>query len=133
MRLAHGFLHYASPRMISIAVDAMGGDEGPATVVAGISLSAKKNPDIGFILHGPKDQLEPLVAKRRATCSPIAEAPPMIKTPRLTMRYSPSLTFCASRNCNRWYEACEPRLSTHLRHSEAAQSFGLYVKVFTIP
>ena len=48
-----------------ISVDAMGGDEGPATVVAGISLSAKKNPDIGFILHGPKDQLEPLVAKRR--------------------------------------------------------------------
>ncbi len=48
-----------------ISVDAMGGDEGPATVVAGIALSAKKNPDIGFILHGPKDVLEPLVAKRR--------------------------------------------------------------------
>ncbi|WP_037295724.1 phosphate acyltransferase PlsX [Roseobacter sp. AzwK-3b] len=47
-----------------ISVDAMGGDEGPATVVAGISLSAKKNPDIGFILHGPKEFLEPLVAKR---------------------------------------------------------------------
>src|SRR6056297_1328868 len=47
-----------------ISVDAMGGDEGPATVVAGISLSAKKNPDIGFILHGPKEVLEPLVAKR---------------------------------------------------------------------
>ena len=50
---------------IIISVDAMGGDQGPATVVAGISRSAHKNPDIGFILHGPKDELEKLVSKRR--------------------------------------------------------------------
>ncbi|SDJ22875.1 glycerol-3-phosphate acyltransferase PlsX [Lutimaribacter saemankumensis] len=43
----------------------MGGDQGPATVVAGISRSAKKNPDVAFILHGPRDELERLVAKRR--------------------------------------------------------------------
>ncbi len=43
----------------------MGGDRGPAAVVAGISKSAAKNPDIRFILHGPKDVLEPLVAKRK--------------------------------------------------------------------
>ncbi|MEQ9693478.1 phosphate acyltransferase PlsX [Shimia sp. SDUM112013] len=49
----------------TISVDAMGGDRGPAAVVAGISHSAKKNPDIRFILHGPKDQLEPLVAKKK--------------------------------------------------------------------
>jgi glycerol-3-phosphate acyltransferase PlsX len=48
-----------------ISVDAMGGDLGPAAVVAGIGLSAKINPDIAFILHGPRDQLERLVAKRR--------------------------------------------------------------------
>ena len=50
---------------ILISVDAMGGDLGPATVVAGISLSAKKNDRIGFILHGPEDVLKPLVAKRK--------------------------------------------------------------------
>ena len=55
----------AAPVPIVISVDAMGGDEGPAAVVAGVSLSAHKNPDIGFILHGQKDVLEPLVAKRR--------------------------------------------------------------------
>lgn len=49
-----------------ISVDAMGGDRGPAAVVAGISLSAKKNPDIGFILHGPKAELEKLVARKKA-------------------------------------------------------------------
>ncbi|MDX5403428.1 MAG: phosphate acyltransferase, partial [Rhodobacterales bacterium] len=48
-----------------ISVDAMGGDLGPAAVVAGIALSAKINPDIAFILHGPRDELERLVAKRR--------------------------------------------------------------------
>ena len=48
-----------------ISVDAMGGDRGPAAVVAGISRSAKKNPDIGFILHGPKEKLERLVARKK--------------------------------------------------------------------
>ena len=47
-------------------VGAMGGDQGSAIVVAGCALSAQKNPDIGFILHGPRAELEPLVAKRRA-------------------------------------------------------------------
>jgi glycerol-3-phosphate acyltransferase PlsX len=44
----------------------MGGDEGPAAIVAGCSLSAKLNPDIAFILHGDAALLDPLVAKRRA-------------------------------------------------------------------
>ncbi|WP_416384566.1 phosphate acyltransferase PlsX [Roseovarius sp. Pro17] len=48
-----------------ISVDAMGGDMGPATVVAGIAASANKNPDIAFILHGPLAELEPLVARHR--------------------------------------------------------------------
>lgn len=48
-----------------ISVDAMGGDRGPAAVVAGISHSAKINPDIAFILHGPRNELEKLVARKR--------------------------------------------------------------------
>ncbi len=51
---------------IVISVDAMGGDRGPATVVAGISHSAKKNPELAFLLHGPKAELEKLVARKRA-------------------------------------------------------------------
>ncbi|MEQ6203517.1 phosphate acyltransferase PlsX [Sulfitobacter sp. HNIBRBA2951] len=46
-----------------ISVDAMGGDEGPAAVVAGCLISAKANPDIAFILHGPEAELRSLVAK----------------------------------------------------------------------
>ena len=51
--------------LITISVDAMGGDRGPAAVVAGCARSAAKNPEIGFILHGPKSTLDPLVARRR--------------------------------------------------------------------
>jgi glycerol-3-phosphate acyltransferase PlsX len=43
----------------------MGGDAGPATIVAGIANSAQKNPDIGFILHGPEATLRPLVDRRK--------------------------------------------------------------------
>ncbi|MBV0911905.1 phosphate acyltransferase PlsX [Anianabacter salinae] len=52
-------------KRIVISVDAMGGDRGPATVVAGLAHSARKNPDIAFILHGPEDVLSPLVRKRK--------------------------------------------------------------------
>ncbi|MDU8926803.1 phosphate acyltransferase PlsX [Alisedimentitalea sp. MJ-SS2] len=50
---------------IIISVDAMGGDKGPAAVVAGISLSAKTSPDMRFIVHGPRATLEPLFVKRK--------------------------------------------------------------------
>ena len=51
---------------VTISVDAMGGDLGPAAVVAGIAQSARKNAAIRFILHGPRPELEQLVAKRKA-------------------------------------------------------------------
>lgn len=49
---------------IVISVDAMGGDRGPAAVVAGIARSAHKNPTLDFILHGPMAELQMLVNKR---------------------------------------------------------------------
>ncbi len=68
------------PDRTIISVDAMGGDLGPAAVVAGISDSAKVNDRIGFILHGRKDKLERLVAKRRnlAGICEIRDAPDVV-------------------------------------------------------
>jgi glycerol-3-phosphate acyltransferase PlsX len=57
--------HKTRTGRITISVDAMGGDAGAQTVVLGMANSAKKNPDISFILHGPQAELEPLVARRR--------------------------------------------------------------------
>ena len=53
------------PGSVVISVDAMGGDRGPATVVAGIAASAEKNPEIRFIVHGPEDELRRLIGRRK--------------------------------------------------------------------
>jgi len=47
-----------------ISVDAMGGDLGPAAVVAGISNVAAKNPEIGFIISGDMPTLKSLLADK---------------------------------------------------------------------
>lgn len=54
-----------SDKRIVISVDAMGGDNGPAPVVAGLLHAAKKNDRVAFILHGDKAKLEPLVSRRK--------------------------------------------------------------------
>src|SRR6056297_1076845 len=84
---------------IIVSVDAMGGDQGPAAVVAGVSRSAHKNPDIGFILHGQKEVLEPLVAKRRALngrCE-IRNAPDVVQ-----MEDKPSHVLRTGRETSMW-------------------------------
>ncbi len=70
----------AKPARITISIDAMGGDQGPAVAIAGCAQSAAKNPDIDFLLHGPRHVLEPLVARRRhlaGRCS-FVDAPDVI-------------------------------------------------------
>lgn len=47
-----------------LSIDAMGGDEGPATVVAGLSRFARKDSTTHILLHGDLAQLEPLLARR---------------------------------------------------------------------
>ena len=46
---------------IRISVDAMGGDKGPRVVVEGARLFLKERRNTSFILHGRKEELEPLV------------------------------------------------------------------------
>ena len=53
-------------KRIIVSIDTMGGDRGPAAVVAGCSRFAKKNLDVAFILHGPKDVLTKLVGRRKS-------------------------------------------------------------------
>ena len=50
---------------VVISVDAMGGDRGPAAIVAGIEQSCDKNPEIRFIVHGPEPELRRLIGRRR--------------------------------------------------------------------
>ena len=64
MGAAASNLPVVSARRIVISVDAMGGDLGPSVVVAGCAKSAAKNRDVGYLLHGPRAVLEPLVERR---------------------------------------------------------------------
>lgn len=47
-----------------LSVDAMGGDNGPATVVAGLARFLDKRPDAKVILHGPQAELTGMLQKR---------------------------------------------------------------------
>lgn len=75
---------------ITISVDAMGGDRGPAAVVAGIEKSASKNRDVHFIVHGPASQLKPLIDKRglgdRCKIRDVADVVTMDAKPSHVMR-----------------------------------------------
>jgi len=51
---------------ITIAVDAMGGDHGPSTSVAGTALSAVHHPEARYILFGDEAQIQPLVNQHPA-------------------------------------------------------------------
>jgi glycerol-3-phosphate acyltransferase PlsX len=90
----------AEPRSrVVISVDAMGGDRGPAAVVAGLAKSASKNPDIGFILHGDEAELTRLVARRRglaAVCE-IRHAPRAV-----TMQDRPSQVMRHGEGTSMW-------------------------------
>ena len=49
---------------IVISVDAMGGDQGPAAVVAGLAMSAPRMPNADFILHGDEVELARLLSRQ---------------------------------------------------------------------
>jgi glycerol-3-phosphate acyltransferase PlsX len=49
------------PQKVRIALDAMGGDHGPAVVVPGAGLALTQHPDSEFILFGDRGKIEPLL------------------------------------------------------------------------
>ena len=51
---------------VRIALDAMGGDHGPAVVVAGAELALARRPDSKFLFFGQTEQVAPLLAKHPA-------------------------------------------------------------------
>lgn len=84
---------------IILSIDAMGGDQGPAAIVAGISRSVKNIPNLGFILHGPASTLEPLLARRKelANLCEIRDVPDVVK-----MSDKPSQTLRTGKNTSMW-------------------------------
>ena len=55
----------AKPKPVVLSVDAMGGDKGPATIVAGLMRFLAEVPSAQVLLHGQKALLDPLITKRK--------------------------------------------------------------------
>lgn len=51
---------------LTIAIDAMGGDSAPAVPVRATLSLLERNPGLAAVIVGPPEQIEPLVATRRA-------------------------------------------------------------------
>lgn len=73
-----------------LSVDAMGGDKGPATVVAGLSKFMGKTPDARAIIHGPEAELKPLLSKHnindRVTIHDASDVVKMTDKPKVAFR-----------------------------------------------
>ena len=55
-----------------IAIDAMGGDKAPKSVIAGLAISSVRNPNYKYLIFGDKNQIAPLI-KRRTNLISVAE------------------------------------------------------------
>lgn len=75
-----------------ISVDAMGGDKGPAAVVAGLVDSLARHPGLHVLLHGDEAQVAPLLAREpglsgRVTLCHAERAVAMTDKPSQVMRH----------------------------------------------
>lgn len=87
-----------------ISVDAMGGDRGPAAVVAGLVLSAARLPDARFILHGDSEVLTPLLARQPALSGRVdlrhaPRAVAMTDKPSQVMRHGQGTSMFSAIDC----------------------------------
>jgi glycerol-3-phosphate acyltransferase PlsX len=62
---------------VRIALDAMGGDHGPAVVVPGAALALERRPEIRFLMYGEESAVRPLLDAhpRLAACTTFIHAP----------------------------------------------------------
>ncbi|MEL6912956.1 MAG: phosphate acyltransferase PlsX [Pseudomonadota bacterium] len=83
---------------VVVAVDAMGGDQGPDMVVRGMAKAAYRNPKLRFVLLGPKATLTGIVERRKlADVTTIRDAPGVV-----TMEDRPSQVMRHGKDTSMW-------------------------------
>lgn len=50
-------------KTVKIALDAMGGDEGPEVVLGGAEISRRRYPEIRYLIHGERDAVMPVLER----------------------------------------------------------------------
>ena len=78
----------------------MGGDSGPATIVAGVALARRRHPSVRFLLYGDEGVLKPLLTQHRALAgrAEIRHVPGVIG-----MAEKPSQAVRRGRNTSMWH------------------------------
>jgi glycerol-3-phosphate acyltransferase PlsX len=76
---------------LTIALDAMGGDQAPHMVLRGADRALRRFPDVHFLLYGAQDRIRPLLAKmpRLQRCSTVHHTDDMVTSdakPSLALR-----------------------------------------------
>jgi glycerol-3-phosphate acyltransferase PlsX len=56
--------HHPKTGAYDLAIDAMGGDHAPVSVLDGLEIAAERHPEAHFLLVGDEETLKPLLAKR---------------------------------------------------------------------
>ena len=104
-------------RELILSLDAMGGDAGPAAILAGAAIARRRHPKVRFLLHGDEGILKPLFARYRvlAKCAEIRHAPGVVH-----MSEKPSQALRRGRNSSMW-NAIE---SVAKREADVAVSSG---------
>ena len=87
-------------RALTVSIDAMGGDAGPAVVVSALLKTIQRHSAVNFILHGDEAELNPLVARQpklqgRVT---VRHAPS-----RVTMEDKPSHVLRRGKDTSMWH------------------------------
>jgi len=87
-------------RELILSIDAMGGDAGPAAILAGAAISRRRHPKVRFLLHGDENVLRPLLVRHRALSkrAEIRHAPGIIR-----MSEKPSQALRRGRDSSMWH------------------------------
>jgi glycerol-3-phosphate acyltransferase PlsX len=87
-------------RDLILSIDAMGGDSGPASILAGAAIARRRHPKIRFLLYGDEAVLKPLLARHRALAksAEIRHAPAVVR-----MSEKPSQAVRRGRNTSMWH------------------------------
>ena len=78
----------------------MGGDSGPASIVAGTAIARRRHPKVRFLLHGDEAVLRPLLTRHRTLAgrAEVRHAPAVIG-----MAEKPSQAVRRGRNSSMWH------------------------------
>jgi glycerol-3-phosphate acyltransferase PlsX len=87
-------------RELTLSIDAMGADTGPATIVAGAEIARRRHPKTRFILHGDEAVLGPILARHKALAkrAEIRHSPDIVR-----MAEKPSQVIRRGRNSSMWH------------------------------